>query len=476
MSFNARIIRPLIVLMALGLLAAALIPFAARGTRAGQQTIALAPGDTLTVTCDQSTLSGNIQGKQATLECAPLATPTPTAAPAGPVVTGFKGVSEGEVLKGRVAIEALVSGQGIARVEFVLQGPKPDTHTEKVAPYYFKGDNKGTPYGWDTTQSPDGDYIMTATAFNTAGQQGTNQVRFKIGNGQSQPTPTPTPAPGGSVGVCGESMDAWHPPVVNGCATGHEHGDAPPAWIAAAGYNVAFHGSFNTSAIENTTKHTAMKGFSTRLNGVDIYFRVHANSNPLDRSARFHSYQVWARDPGGNVSHWQGWYDTGDPVTARIPRRQGSETDQRPVMLVVDQTSWDQGIRCEQWYAFTAEWSWDFGWTICDSTTLFQPGENATAADQSTWKLTGSLGNSRRLEAAWYSFRNHPTGKFYTTQFGEIVSGPNDPRCTATTTKFGTSYQNVCLEQYIAPTMVDVKFPGNAEGKTFDATGAKIPN
>jgi hypothetical protein len=64
----------------------------------------------------------------------------------------------------------------------------------------------------------------------------------------------------------------------------------------------------------------------------------------------------------GAVSHWQGWYNTGDLVADRFPRRAGSETSTCPVMLVVDQTSYDQYIRCEQWYANTAEWSWDFGW------------------------------------------------------------------------------------------------------------------
>jgi hypothetical protein len=237
-----------------------------------------------------------------------------------------------------------------------------------------------------------------------------------------------------------------------------------------------FHGHFNTSAIENTTKHAAMKGFIARFSNVDLYFRVHAASNPLDRMARYHSYEVWARDPSGGVSHWQGWYNSGDPVTDRIVRRSGVESSVRPVMLVVDETSAAQGINCEQWYGFTSEWSWDFGWTICGATTYYTPGENATATDQSTWKPTGSLGGTRRLEAAWYINRAHPTGKFYATQFGELVSGPSDARCTATTTKFGTTYQNICLDQYIAPTMQQVAFPNNAVQKTFDTTGVKLPN
>jgi hypothetical protein len=465
-----RLIRPFVILLALGLLVAVFAPLATRSSRAGQQSITLAPGDTLTILCSTS-LSGTVQGTQSTVNCAaPPATPT-NVPPKGPVVTGFNGAQEGGTLSGKANIEALVTGQNIARVDFNLTGPQSTQHTEKTKPYYFLGDDNGTPRGWDTTKYPNGDYTLTATAFDSAGLSGTLAVHFHVHNHSA------TPVPGEELGVCGERMDVWHPPVINGCATGHEHGDAPPSWIAAAGYNVSFHGHFNTSPTEHTAKHAAMKGFTARFSNADIYFRVHAAANVLDRSARFHSYEVWARDPSGAVSHWQGWYNTGDPERDRYVRRQGTETSVRPAMLVVDQTSWDQGIRCEQWYALTSVWSWDFGWTICNTTTLYYAGENQEQ-DRSFWRLApdGSLGGTRRLEAAWYSSRSHPTGAFVATQFGEIVSGMNDPRCSATTTTYGKTYQNVCLEQYIAPTMTQVAFPGNAVQKNFDTTGAVVPN
>lgn len=304
-------------------------------------------------------------------------------------------------------------------------------------------------------------------------------------------TPSPTAPPTtGAVGRCGEPMDRWHPPVVTGpdgkpCYTGHEHGDPPPDWIARAGYTVRFEGPFNTSPQENAEKHAGMKGFSTRLNGVDVYFRVHASSNPMDRMSRYHSYQVWARDPAGNVSFWQGWFDAGDPRPAyeggaRVPRRLNPlpAEEQRPLIAVCDATSVAQGITCEQWYSAPGkpDWSWDFGWTICGATTLYQPGENATAYDQSTWILTGDTGVARRLEAAWYSFRNPVRGAFVATQFGEIVTGHNDPRCSGFTTRYGITYRNVCLDQYIAPTMPTVAFPGNSDQKQFPDDGVTIPN
>jgi hypothetical protein len=291
------------------------------------------------------------------------------------------------------------------------------------------------------------------------------------------------------LGVCGEPMTIWHAPVVNGCDAGHEHGDPPPAWIAAAGFESAFHGHFNTSPLENTGKHAAMKGFLTRLNDVDIYFRIHAASNPLDRMSRYHSYEVFARDPGGNVSHWQGWYNSGDPEKDRSVRRRGVEPGQRPIILVVDETAWNQGIRCEQWYSAPGQpaWGWDFGWTICDTTTLYQAGENATASNTSSWQPApgNPTGITRRLEAAWYGPNSKTTPNrgnppkdqtFWATQFGDIVSGPDDQRCSGSITRFGQAYGAICLSQYIASTMPAVEFPDNAQQKAFDGSGVKLPN
>lgn len=508
MQLSTRAARLFAALLALGLLAAALLPLATRHSYADPQSIALAPGDQLTITCATG-LSGSVQGTDATINCAaPVATAAPTAAAptaapttGAPAITAINGVQDGGALSGKVNIEAVVSGEQIAAVVFKLEaaGQPTVTHTEKQAPYWFLGDNNGSPLGWDTTKAPNSAYMLTVTASNISGQNASAMIHFQVANGgQAQPTPTPatnpaptaapaptaTPPMADMAGVCGESADSWHAPVVNGpdgkpCATGHEHGDAPPTWIAAAGYQVSFHGHFNTSPLENTSKHAAMKGFAAKMKGVDIYFRIHAASNPLDRSARYHSYEVFARDPSGAVSHWQGWYNGGDPVKDRFPRRKANgDPGMRPIMLVVDQQSLNEGIGCEQWYVAPGEpsWGWDFGWTICGATTLYNPNENATAKDQSTWKLTGSLGGTRRLEAAWYASRQHPTGAFVATQFGEIVNGMNDPRCVATTTKFGTVYQNVCLDQNIARSMTEVAFPDNAVQKDFDTTGVKIPN
>ncbi len=319
----------------------------------------------------------------------------------------------------------------------------------------------------------------------------------------SSPNPTPNPNEQ-MVGKCGESMDEWHPPVVNGCATGHEHGDPPPSWIYAAGYNPMFSGMHSTSGIENMIKHTSMKGYSVTFNGMDIYLIYHFASNPQERFGSYHSYQLWMRPSNDNdpthVSHLQGWSYSGNPLSEndrclrRNPPLPCEST--RPIILVTDQTSFDQGITCEQWYADTAPWSIDFGITICGSTTFYNrerelsgdPNSLTGVFDQSTWQKTGDLGLTRRLELAWYSAPgsvdpnrgNPPKDRvFWATQFGEIVSGPSDPRCQPSATtigKDGKTYQNKCLEQYISSAARYIQFPGNAVQKTYNGNGVTIPN
>jgi hypothetical protein len=286
----------------------------------------------------------------------------------------------------------------------------------------------------------------------------------------------------------------WHPPVdASGCTFGHEHGDAPPQWIADAGYTVGFddHAGFhgNTSSIENTTKHTSMKGMLATLGSQQVYVRYHIASNFMERSARYHSYEVFMRDASGGVSHWQGWLNSGDPVADRQSKSL-PDPGRRPLTLVTDYPALVRGLNCETWYGFTAGWAWDVGLTICDSTTMPYQGETM---DPATWvKLCdygypplACKGNDREIELTWYgpdskvspNRGSPPRGvPFYATQFGEIVTGPGDARCTGTTAKFGTTYQNICLPQFIATTARTVENPTNRFRKTFDVTGVMVPN
>jgi hypothetical protein len=77
----------------------------------------------------------------------PSATYSTRAAQAAPRVTSFNGLQEGQVIIGKAAIEAIVSGNNITQVVFNLNGPQPVRHREKSAPYFFMGDDHGTPRG-----------------------------------------------------------------------------------------------------------------------------------------------------------------------------------------------------------------------------------------------------------------------------------------------------------------------------------------
>lgn len=307
----------------------------------------------------------------------------------------------------------------------------------------------------------------------------------------------------------------WHSP-----ACGHEHGDAPPSWLEAAGYNVGFdsHAGFHggTTLAENTAKHAAMKGFSTTLQGKDVYLRYHAASNPGDRMSRYHSYELFIKDPVGNVTHTQGWFNSGDPNNTdpnrpgRVSRTQ-NDPGYRPIMLVTDLASLQAGINCEQWYVTTSIEGWgpEFGLTICDSSTMYYFGENQynkngqlysdaeDIYDPTNWiKLCDygfpqglCKGADRALELSWFgpdssnspNRGNPPKDKiFYATQFGQRVSGPNDPMCSdgALTNRFGVNYQNKCLPQYVASTLTSIEASKgvNRDRKLYDVTGVQVPN
>jgi hypothetical protein len=145
------------------------------------------------------------------------------------------------------------------------------------------------------------------------------------------------------------ALTGWHAP------TDHEHGDAPPQWAtdfsqAHFGHGIVYGGDEASSPMEVTMKEHVFKGIAVNtVAGGDVYLRYHAGSNPADRAARYHSFELYYRDTSGAVSIWQGWYDTGDPnsTSARCPRRTQPLPceNQRPIILVTDQAALDQGIR-----------------------------------------------------------------------------------------------------------------------------------
>jgi hypothetical protein len=278
----------------------------------------------------------------------------------------------------------------------------------------------------------------------------------------------------------------WHPP-----GFGHEHGDPPPDWLVQADADPTFHtyfgtwldyqGPFSTSTAENAAKHAGMKGYrltyhpdpalgfsGTDGSDLDGYVTLHTFSNPMDRGAQFHSARVAIWD-GAGLTLRQGWVNYGDPATARVPARCSEDRSavggpdcpalnaaQRPVVLFVDQATWDGVYRApsrhEQWYGFGIGFAWGVGF---NTTTIRTPGELVTDTDPAHWHLTGQDGTLRSLDlnacnpgssgcslpatVKGQAFLTDPKGNFM--RFG-------DPRCEADVP---------CLIQYISPTYKGIR-------------------
>lgn len=253
-------------------------------------------------------------------------------------------------------------------------------------------------------------------------------------------------------------LTRWHAP------TDHEHGAPPPAWADEFSMNWYGHqviyGGNETTPNENLMKHTAYKGATMQHDGMDVFARVHLASNPMDRCVQYHSYEIYVKDTAGNVSHVQGWINTGDPTTRRIlrPIPEGETRPNRPVVLVADENSGN--AFSEQWYMTTAPWSFQIGWNISAPTTYYRANECDAPHDMSLWPLTGNKGTIRLMSLGWFGpdspiapNRGNPPKDvwFCATTKGEIttrgVSHPDD--CGA----FPSAIGETALPQYIASTM-----------------------
>jgi hypothetical protein len=106
----------------------------------------------------------------------------------GPQLSDLSGIREQETLAGRVYIEAKAADRADV-VEFKLSGPKTHADSERAAPYFWMSDERGKPHGWDTTDWPNGIYILSAQACRD-GQCGNIVSRtFRIDNTRSSQQP-----------------------------------------------------------------------------------------------------------------------------------------------------------------------------------------------------------------------------------------------------------------------------------------------
>ncbi len=157
------------------------------------------------------------------------------------------------------------------------------------------------------------------------------------------PTSTTSPVAGQPCPSGLHPSTGWHAPVHgSGCYFQHEHGDAPPSWVA-------------NSFTQNSESHVGYKGvLKSMANGVESYIVTHVLSTIAARGHGDHDYALWVRDPSGGISFWQGKMDFGDPPPLRL-----SDTGERPIILSVN----DGG--CETWYSRPGSLVFDIGWTIC---------------------------------------------------------------------------------------------------------------
>lgn len=293
-----------------------------------------------------------------------------------------------------------------------------------------------------------------------------------------------TPFPGQTCAT--HDVNVWHGPTGSGgCFYGHEHGEQPPAWVTSFEMPLMLNHGANTPN-ENILKHTAFKGLTFTDDGVIFYAMMHLDSHPNGQSTRFHSVQIWARDAAGNVSYFDHWLDYGQgnntgPNTRPVDTC-GTQQGIRPIIQVNYQTC---PLAFENWYAATIiPWSWDVGVNL-NAQYYNGPSVGVSSStdlnDYATWLPTGNINATRRVEAAWYKGRADFSGApldewFYATQFGQIVSGPNDPVCGTSRTFGAKTYTVLCARQYIASTLTTVEFPGNAAQRTYPVQGVVLPN
>jgi hypothetical protein len=250
---------------------------------AAQQFFALAPGDSLTVSCD-TRLSGRVRGKQSVIECIPGTVVTqPTATQIAATATALPPTATQAI---PTATQAIPTATAL-----------PPTAVLPTA----------TPSG---QQQP------------VAGQQCPDWVHDQYV----------------VVGPDGNTYRTWHPPVDQqyGCYFGHEHGADPRTSRAdntmpAFGYAGALAG-FNEP-------HEAFKVFVLNAGQVaddgrqitaDYRFVFHmGTSRPGRFTTQFHSmeYDYIARDGTGREAHAYGMADTGTArgSTCDSPRKGGRD-------------------------------------------------------------------------------------------------------------------------------------------------------
>lgn len=354
------------------------------------------------------------------------------------------------------------------------------------------------------------------------------ETRVAALEGTRAPTPTPqptsTPAPtiaptasptlSHGVNPCGVPLDQWWPAVeANGCRNQSERGDAPPTWVKtyeqSRGRTFSMHGPNLTGPAESAMKYMVMKGYAfsvvvkcARMNfstnacadprpprTIDIYCVIHGGSVPFERAGVVHSWRCWFKEQDTQkISAIQGWYQAPGFGFERVCGFDSTPARNNfPIIFGPSRATWGKGCGdAEQWYvrAFGNNPNIEFGITFVNAVALLQPNEKPTDYDVSKWDLSGSSGTTRRLEISYYRGvtrnNNNLSGIYTADQFGEVMTGSNDPRCGQPVQRLGNTYTRLCLEQNVSISLPEISFAttvgGNAFQRTYDSRGVGAPN
>jgi hypothetical protein len=219
------------------------------------------------------------------------------------------------------------------------------------------------------------------------------------------------------------------------------------------------------------------------------YTRNHLMDTRLGISGVFHSMEFYECKDGEVVYFGQGWqhfaaegetsnyWQRPDGCNDPNPLLRGFPQRGRPVIRVNTKYCSDRGIvQFGTWYGEFQYMLPTTGFALSPSYLTFEGNPN----DMSTWVVVpnNNQTRTRRIEISIDpSFK--PTGWFWATQFGEIVSGPEDVSCGRTIIIHGQSHVAVCLPQYISEDAYLITYKGNsnAEQRTYPGAGiVELPN
>jgi hypothetical protein len=108
-----------------------------------------------------------------------------------PLTTGFRGITDGEKVSGKIYVSYQVNEKTTKKVDFYIDNDLKST--ENYYPYFLGGDNSGTPKGWDTKQLSNASHQLKVTVTSSDNKVSDASLSFNVDNSVSNISPTITP-------------------------------------------------------------------------------------------------------------------------------------------------------------------------------------------------------------------------------------------------------------------------------------------